>query len=51
METDNISLDQVKIDNSYQTLYEWMDYLDDNRDAPLEHGNQKCKYYELRCIP
>jgi len=48
MDTDNISLDQVQVDNRYnfKTIFESTDYLDENGDSPLGQGNQDCIYYE-----
>ena len=48
METVNISLDQVQVDERYnfKTVYELTDYLDTSGDSPLGQGNQECKYYE-----
>ena len=48
MMTDNISLDQLRVDNNFnlRSLYEASEHYDENLDSPFNQFDNECEYYE-----
>ena len=46
--TDNISLDQLRVDNNFnlRSFYESSEHYDENLDSPFNQFDNECEYYE-----